>query len=61
MAELMAGGRGEGGGRINVDGGEQRRRGGIRGATDWAEPCTKITVDAYGRVLRSSKDYLSQM
>jgi hypothetical protein len=57
----MAGGRGEGGGRINVDGGEQRRRGGIRGATDWAEPCTKITVDAYGRVLRSSKDYLSQM
>jgi hypothetical protein len=36
--------------------GEQRGRGwGIRGA-NMAEPCTKINVDAYGRVLRCSKD-----
>jgi hypothetical protein len=36
--------------------GEQRGRGwGIRGA-NLAEPCTKIILDAYGRVLRSSKD-----
>jgi hypothetical protein len=36
--------------------GEHRGRGwGIHGV-NLAEPCTKITVDAYGRVLRSSKD-----
>jgi hypothetical protein len=53
------GGRAEGGSALMA--GSRGEEGGIRGATDWADPCTKITVDAYGRVLRSSKDYLSQM
>uniref|UniRef100_A0A804NSU9 Protein ENHANCED DISEASE RESISTANCE 2 C-terminal domain-containing protein n=1 Tax=Zea mays TaxID=4577 RepID=A0A804NSU9_MAIZE len=36
--------------------GRGKEGGGIRGATT-AEPCTKMSVDAYGRILRSSKDY----
>jgi hypothetical protein len=47
---------------VAVDGGSTlmagrgKEGGGIRGATT-AEPCTKMSVDAYGRILRSSKDY----